>query len=545
MSDAGGHNDTLHQFLLSLFEHGKGPSSPKGCLADLCQDTTNPIRREFLIDPDVQQVATKFITVISQHWKRIEQVNQAAERIETEQIRDSNTESVLVSHGDASPASPATPEISHEISRKGTEVSNEAPNAEPQSAPLRHDMRPGVPPSLTTTRGVPVNPVASFKLQNGRVNERYSSKIAGSLGDGREIKILEVKGSEEVGLEFQVESGELTGSPIKDGDFPLHIRWSCEPGVTHDGIAHLIINPDPRTLWKCIEPPKNAPYQKPNADATTLIGTQKRIAVASRRGRSHEHAGLFRDDDFFALPDTESGWTVLIVADGAGGAQYSREGSRLAVSAAGKSLSANLAGDIGKSLVETLNKWDEEPESRQLLGEKFHFLFHEASKTAVQAIETEAAAVNAKPRDYSTTLLAAVIRECDENTFVATFWLGDGAIATYGPKGNVRLMGNPDGGEFAGQTRFLDRAAVMDASFSKRTRIGRFKDITAVILLTDGVSDPFFETDSGLADAGKWNFLWDQISPALAGTDPGAALLDWLSFFVPGHHDDRTIAVYW
>lgn len=61
--------------------------------------------------------------------------------------------------------------------------------------------------------------------------------------------------------------------------------------------------------------------------------------------------------------------------------------------------------------------------------------------------------------------------------------------------------------------------------------------------MTDGVSDPFFETDNGLADATKWKKLWDEIEPKLKESNPEQALTDWLHFAVPGHHDDRTIAL--
>ena len=123
--------------------------------------------------------------------------------------------------------------------------------------------------------------------------------------------------------------------------------------------------------------------------------------------------------------------------------------------------------------------------------------------------------------------------------------MGDGAIAAYGPRGKVRLMGTPDGGEFAGQTRFLDRAALNDQGFAKRIGIGRFADLTAIFLMTDGVSDPRFETDRGLTEAHNWDALWDELQPILSGANPAPDLCEWLHFFTAGHHDDRTLAVLW
>ena len=46
------------------------------------------------------------------------------------------------------------------------------------------------------------------------------------------------------------------------------------------------------------------------------------IAACSQRGRSHEHAGTFRDDDFFVAQVADSNWSVLVVADGAGSAEF-------------------------------------------------------------------------------------------------------------------------------------------------------------------------------------------------------------------------------
>ena len=106
-------------------------------------------------------------------------------------------------------------------------------------------------------------------------------------------------------------------------------------------------------------------------------------------------------------------------------------------------------------------------------------------------------------------------------------------------------MGTPDGGEFAGQTRFLDRNALADQGFGKRVRVGRLQNVSSVILMTDGVSDPYFETDNGLADPAKWDVLWDEIQPQLGDPAPEQRLVEWLHFFKQGHHDDRTVALLW
>ena len=82
--------------------------------------------------------------------------------------------------------------------------------------------------------------------------------------------------------------------------------------------------------------------------------------------------------------------------------------------------------------------------------------------------------------------------------------------------------------------------------------MGRLKysieqDFTALLLMSDGVSDPFFETDANLNRIQKWNELWENIVSAVDLSDDNIEsqyqLLQWLDFWSPGNHDDRTIAI--
>lgn len=64
--------------------------------------------------------------------------------------------------------------------------------------------------------------------------------------------------------------------------------------------------------------------------------------------------------------------------------------------------------------------------------------------------------------------------------------------------------------------------------------------------MTDGVSDPLFETDNGLRSDEKWTRLVNELTPALAeASNAPERLGEWLNFFSTGNHDDRTIAVLW
>ncbi len=374
---------------------------------------------------------------------------------------------------------------------------------------------------------------ASFQTANAKAGQAYTGKIE-RVGAHGATHLRQVQLPDALDLTVS-DDGCLAGTPMVAGDHEITFQWSSDGASWSSGRCILFVNPDPRTLWRINEPADGLPYRKPHLDAKLVAAQGLQIAAASRRGRSHEHTGTFRDDDFFIDHDAASGWSVIIVADGAGSAPSSRWGAKLAVEAAGAHLVAGLADETGAAL---------DPQIKAV-GDKFFHLFQKAATLALEAIETEALDKGGAARDYATTLLAAAVKQQGDTTFLATFWIGDGAIAAYGPRAKVRLMGAPDSGEFAGQTRFLDRALLDDASFAKRIAIGCYADLMSVILMTDGVSDPRFETDNGLADAGKWDALWDELAPCLASDDADQQLLAWLNFFTPGHHDDRTIALLW
>ena len=385
-----------------------------------------------------------------------------------------------------------------------------------------------------------------ISLPNAKVNQEYKEKVTALDTNGQAIAIDDIEIDGASGLSFDAQSSQIQGLPNAAGTISLKIRWASVKGEPFFCPVNLIVIADPKSLWNNIEPPANAPYFKKNTDSRFISQHPVRIAAASRRGRSHEHSGSFRDDDFFIHSDPTSGWSTLIVADGAGSAKFSRRGSEIATAEFGALILAATTGDRGAQLTSQLEHWDESNEAQHNISAHFQKLFQEASVAAVKKIESEAQSIPTNAKDYSTTLLVAVTKRVKARTFIVAFWVGDGVIAAYGPSGKVRIMGQPDGGEHAGQTVFLDARVVMDGpSFFKRIKMGFFSDITSVLLMTDGVSDPKFETDNELSDPGKWDALWAEISPLLYTLAPEQALLSWLEFYSPKHHDDRTIAALW
>ena len=417
----------------------------------------------------------------------------------------------------------------------------------PKESPLKPGQIPTHSSPMPIEKPIIHRPTAKITLSNAKVGSEFNSSINIELDTLDSAQIESVNIQEDLGITFDAESCCLVGIPTKSGNFTLTINWSVNSAHYHNDVL-LIINPDPRSLWQINEPPADSLYPKAHIDSKLILKDDIRIAGASRRGRSHEHAGTFRDDDFYIHHNSQSQWNILIVADGAGSARYSREGSRIVTKVVSEYLEEQLNIEKNPALapyLNTIHQWDDESEKRQV-GNFFSKLFHNASQLAINHLKNEAIRINEPVKSFSTTLLATVTLRINDELFAAAFWMGDGAIAAYGPAGKVRVLGIPDSGEYAGQTRFLDDNALNDIEFNRRIIIGKWSEISHLILMTDGVSDPKFETDNGLQDPNKWAALIDEISPCLASPETAdQTLAEWLNFFSAGNHDDRTLIVAW
>lgn len=407
---------------------------------------------------------------------------------------------------------------------------------------------------------------AYIQFQNGKVNQPYQILFDFTDLNVQGVERYEFVGLDQTGLSFNTTTHMIEGTPILSGDFK--VKLCCYPVGWQEGEPilekkiTLIINPDPRALWNNIPTPENVPYYKPDSDCNYIavkkskgflgLGSHdnKDIVAASQRGRSHAHEGTARDDDFEISYNEESGWYITVAADGAGSAQFSRKGSEIACKTVSELSNTHLA-KYNKEIDELIKDFQKESSDgkRKKLGDALYNILGTAVFKAYKNIEQEAVDTNNQLKDYATTLLVAVTKKYKFGWFVATFWVGDGGIGLYNKDtGFIKIMGDPDGGDFAGQTRFLTMGEVMQpAEIYKRLRFEIIEDFTALILMTDGVTDPKFETDSNLQKIEKWNLLWNDISSSVQLTDDNEdaapQLLKWLDFWSPGNHDDRTIVI--
>ena len=388
-----------------------------------------------------------------------------------------------------------------------------------------------------------------FQVDNARVGQAYQSKITViSPHDAGEISYkAESFKFPDTQFYFDEDTQSIQGQPVEANPIEFSFQFIAED-ETRSAQCRLNVIADPRSLWKVIEPEAGQEFAKTHLDQAMIDTPNYKIVAASRRGRSHEHVGSFRDDDFAIHLIEDSPWSVITVADGAGSAKYSREGSRIAVEIVQSEFQRYLNPYTIDDLNNDLAKWQVGSQDQVTVGiatklnQQFHHVYYEIYKSILNQIELQATDLGANTKDFSTTLLVAVVCKLADKTFVSTFSVGDGAIALYS-ESNLRLMNDPDGGEYAGQTRFLDRSIAQD--FTNRLKIGCFTDVDAILLMTDGISDPIFETDSGLLNLAKWQKLYAELDPIMQIESADTALLEWMHFFTPGHHDDRTMAVLW
>ncbi|OTG97619.1 hypothetical protein B9T24_05795 [Acinetobacter sp. ANC 4654] len=388
-----------------------------------------------------------------------------------------------------------------------------------------------------------------FQVENARVGQPYQSSImVMSKHDPKQItfKSDSFKFAEH-DFYFDEATQTIQGKPERAEELIFSFQYGIK-NETRTAKCKMNIIPDPRTLWKVLEPEAEQPFIKTHTEQKMIQTEDYKIIAASRRGRSHEHAGTFRDDDFTIMHIPNSAWSVIAVADGAGSAQYSREGSRIAVEIVQSEFQRYLHDYTIESLNEDIKKWRVGSQDEQTkviahkLNQQFFHVYYEIYKSIITQIEQHAQDMGVAAKAFSTTLLIAVLCHQPDKTFMSTFSVGDGVIAAYSDE-LVRIMNVADGGEYAGQTKFLDRS--IGQELGARIKIGCYSNIDAIIVMTDGISDPIFETEVGLANQQKWKDLYGQLVPLLQTENAASNLLEWMHFFTPGHHDDRTLAVLW
>lgn len=397
-------------------------------------------------------------------------------------------------------------------------------------------------------------------IPNGTVGKAYDARIDRSQYGWDDMTAHALEGLEEPGLIYDPEKGSISGTPVQAGDYKLRLKFQlegdAETGEWQERTIALIINPDPRSLWKNVASDPDALFWKEEQIAITIPLGSRNLAIASKRGRSHANAGSFRDDDVAYRHFPESGWSVIAVSDGAGSARYSREGARVACHSVLEFFEHRLAANAFAELDTLISSASmQEAEVQKRISQIIYQQLGSAAQQVLKTLESVALNNSFELKDFHATLIFTLIKKYDKGYAFLSFGVGDCPIVLcYNDLNSVSLMNKLDVGEFGGGTRFI----TMPEIFQSDTFAGRFgfrwvPDFNYLFLMTDGVYDPKFEVEANLEKPEKWKaFLED-----LRGNNPEQVAVDlradnaqlpeqlsaWMDFWSPGNHDDRTLII--
>ncbi len=403
-------------------------------------------------------------------------------------------------------------------------------------------------------------------ILNGKVNQEYCFLFKIDELGLSDIGEYYFEGLDTFGLLFDSTTNEIKGIPVTAGEHKIKLvikinDWGHGKLLLEKELT-LIINPDPKSLWKNIPTPNDIEYFKPDSDKSlvrvesvhkSLFGEKKftkQIIAASQRGRSHAQEGRPRDDDFGLHHIKKHDWYIMTVADGAGSAKSSRKGSEIACKTVVEVCTSKINETISvfEHHIKEFHS-DKTDAKRKCIGDSLYEILGNAVFSSVKKIEEEARGADRPIKDYSTTLIVSICKKFKFGWFVGAFWVGDGGIGIYDKDNQfLKVLGESDGGEYAGQTRFVTMSEITQSpELYRRLRFEIVDDFTALILMTDGITDPKFETDANLLKVEKWSELWNdllkEVNFSYNNEDSAEQLLNWLDFWAPGNHDDRTIAI--
>jgi len=399
-----------------------------------------------------------------------------------------------------------------------------------------------------------------LKVLNATVGKPYETKFDFEKFGWKDIQAYEFEGLEEAGLFYDQKTKQLTGVPTKSGDRKIIFKFKVEGQQDEDPFNEkpltLIINPDPKTLWKNIASDKNDPYWK--EDDVTLLAplSDRHILVSCKRGRSHANVGAFREDDF-AFKDLDNGWSIVVVGDGAGSAKISRKGSVIACNGVVDYFTEKSSADSLKEFDSLLleHNTNASAETQKKLN---RFVYDNLGKAVFQVhkkLEEFAKKEGVTLKDLSSTLIFTLLKKYDIGYALLSFGVGDCPMAVLNKDvSEVTLLNWIDVGEFGGGTRFITMPEIFGSDkFATRFGFKLVEEFSYLMLMSDGIYDPKFVVESNLPEIKNWQaFLKDiggsnedgiKVELSADNKDITTQFSSWMDFWSIGNHDDRTLAI--
>ncbi|WP_160136322.1 PP2C family serine/threonine-protein phosphatase [Chryseobacterium sp. c4a] len=372
------------------------------------------------------------------------------------------------------------------------------------------------------------------------------------MDDFPNIKIKDIKNLKETGLTF--ENNRISGTPMASNLYHLDIEFfhTEDKENIEEKRVQLMVNIDPKDLWKNVPSDQSADFYKEDEVSFQGIFSDRKIVVASKRGRSHAHEGKFREDDF-AVKELPANWNIVSVSDGAGSAILAREGSRLATASMNQFFSsAEILNEIERNVNILYGaEWSKNEQDRakenliRQLYEGVLDVHHTLEKTALEN--------NFSISDLHATLIFTLVKKFSFGYVILSFGVGDCPINLISPDfSKIELLNTMDVGEFSGGTRFMTMKEIFNDQIVSRFRITCVEDFSYLVLMTDGIYDPKFLTENKLEDTESWKAFFNDLNGAnddglkvdfINDMEIAQQLLRWTDFWSRGNHDDRTLAI--
>lgn len=393
-----------------------------------------------------------------------------------------------------------------------------------------------------------------FVVPNANAKKDYNFTF--DMSDFPSLKIKEVKNLDTVGLQFDAENARIFGIPTVANTIDIQIVFFSidDENLTEDiKVIPFIVNADPKDLW--MNKPSDKEGRFPKEDNVTFVDTflDKKIVIASKRGRSHAHEGTFRDDDFL-MKSLPNDWAIIAVSDGAGSSQFARIGSKIACEKLVESFNnENLLNDLSEEVTHyfTNDSEEEKLKNKTTIINTLYRNIKQLHEALLKFADSEGFSL----KDIHSTLIFTLVKKFSFGYVILSFGVGDCPINVIGKDNeSVKLLNFLDVGEFGGGTRFITMPEIFGKPdvMAKRFGLNVFSDFSKLVLMTDGIYDPKFVVESKLENMESWkNFLRD-----LDGENEDGIKVDfdnqatieeqlshWMDFWSKGNHDDRTLAI--
>ncbi|VFA42025.1 MULTISPECIES: PP2C family serine/threonine-protein phosphatase [Chryseobacterium] len=387
-------------------------------------------------------------------------------------------------------------------------------------------------------------------LKNANSDQFY--EFIFDMEDFPDIRIKNIDNLKETGLLF--ENDRLSGVPAAANVHHLDIQFfhTADPHTVEIKKVQLLINANPKDLWKNIPSDIHDEFYKPDEDSYKGKFSDKRIVVVSKRGRSHAHEGNFREDDF-AVRNLPADWNIISIADGAGSAKLARKGSEIATESINRFFDSTTILHKIEENIRLHYSTDYSPQVQHEAHQNIIRILYEGVLNTHNTLETWSSEHDFSLSDLNTTLIFALVKKFSFGYVIMSFGVGDCPVNLIDSDfSDVKLLNPMDVGEFSGGTRFITMKEIFNDQIVSRFEMTRVDDFAYLVLMTDGIYDPKFATENKLEDPESWKAFFNDLNgnnddrrkvDFTNDKEIAQELLHWGDFWSRGNHDDRTLAI--